>query len=101
MEHQFFRFFILKVPWTALAIASLAILTEVASIQFSIHAKESSISQLINGISKDLQELIKCFNGATVFIPFKIPLLFLLPTKCNLYLNDKEFTTVTFSLSAI
>ena len=101
MEHQFFRFFILKVPWTALAIASLAILTEVASIQFSIHAKESSISQLINGISKDLQELIKCFNGATVFIPFKIPLLFVLPTKCNLYLNDKEFATVTFSLSAI
>ena len=29
------------------------------------HEKSSSISQLINGKSRDLQKLLKCFNGTT------------------------------------
>ena len=81
--------------------ASLALLTEKASTPFSIHVKESSTLQSINGISNDLQKLLKYFNGTAIFTPFKYPLLSVLPTKFDLYLNDEEFATVTFALSNI
>ena len=44
-------------------------------MQLSIHFNESSILQLINGISNDLQKLVKYFNGTAIFTPFFLPLL--------------------------
>ena len=69
-----------------------------ASTQFPIHVNESSTLQLINGISNDLQKLLKYFNGIAIFTPFKSPLLTVLPTKLDLHLNDEEFSTVAFAL---
>ena len=55
------------------------------NIQFLSHVNESSTLQLINGISNDLQKLLKYFSGTTIFTPF----LFVI--KFDLYLNDDEF----------
>ena len=41
------------------------------------------------------------FNGTAIFTPVKSPLLSVLPTKFDLYLNDEEFATVTFALLTI
>ena len=54
------------------------------NIQFLSHVNESSTLQLINGISNDLQKLLKYFNGTAIFTPF----LFVI--KLDLYLNDDE-----------
>ena len=56
-----------------LKVALLA-LAAVVSAQFSIQFNESSALQLINGISNDLQKLLKYFNGIAIFTPFFIPL---------------------------
>ena len=47
------------------------------------------ISQLINGISKVLQKLLKCFNGAIILVFFVpsapvVPVIFYLNLKENL-----------------
>ena len=52
--------------------------------QFSININESSILQLINGISNDLQKLLKYFNGTAIFTSF------LLVIRPDLYLYDDE-----------
>ena len=49
--------------------------------------------QLINGISNDLQKLLKYFNGASIFVLFAELLVLLtasaiFPTRAALYLND-------------
>ena len=54
------------------------------NIQFLSHVNESSTLQLINGISNDLQKLLKYFNGTAIFTPF------LSVIKLDLYLNDGE-----------
>ena len=41
------------------------------------------------------------FNGTAIFTPVKSPLLSVLATKFDLYLNDEEFATVTFALLTI
>ena len=43
--------------------------------QFSDHVKINSSSQLINGIFKLLQKLLKCFSGITTSVLF-LPTLF-------------------------
>ena len=53
-------------------------------MQFSFHVNENSTLQLINGISNDIQKLLKYFNGTAIFTPF----LFVI--KRDLYLNDDE-----------
>ena len=42
--------------------------------QYFVHLSFNSISQLINGISSDLQKLIKNFNGTAIAAFFRIPL---------------------------
>ena len=55
--------------------------------QFFAHLKLSSISQLINGKSRDLQKLLKYFNGATtsasnILLLFSVlPIIFVLYSK--------------------
>ena len=57
---------------------------KVVKIQFRSHDNESSTLQSINGISSDLQELLKYFNGTATFTPF---LSVIRPDLC---LNDDE-----------
>ena len=61
------------------------------NIQFLSHFNESSTWQLINGISNDVQKLLKYFNGRAIFIPF----LFVI--KLDLYLNDYELFGIWLS----
>ena len=49
-------------------------------ILFSFHDNESSTQQLINGISNDLQKLLKYFSGTAIFA------LFLSVIKLDLYM---------------
>ena len=39
-------------------------------MQFSIQCKSRWTLQLINGISNDLQKLLKYYNGTTIFVSF-------------------------------
>ena len=58
--------------------------------------------QLINGISNDLQKLLKYFNGTAIFTPFFVPLFSVLPIRFALYLNEGALLSlVTFALSTI
>ena len=49
-----------------LALGSAACATIPVRTQISDHVKIRFISQLINGISKVLQKLLKCFNGTMI-----------------------------------
>ena len=62
-----------------------------AKPQFLDKVKINSTSQLINGISKLLQKLLKCFSGITTFA-FANESLFcgVFPTTFALYLKDSE-----------
>ena len=42
--------------------------------QYFVHLRFNSNMQLINGISCDLQELLKCFNGTRIDTFFRTPL---------------------------
>ena len=53
-----------------------------------MHFNESSSLQLINGISNDLQKLLKYFSGTAIFTPFFVPLFSVLPIILALYLNE-------------
>ena len=61
---------------------------KLVKIQFSFHDNESSTLQLINGISNDLQKLLKYFSGKAIFTPF------LLVIKLDLYLYDDELSGI-------
>ena len=65
-------------------IAKIAAVPALENIQFSYQSSETSTLQLINGISNDLQKLLKYLSGTTVFTPFQFV------TKLDLYLNDDE-----------
>ena len=65
-------------------IAEVAAVPALDNIQFSYHFNESSTLQLNNGISNDLQKLLKYFSGPAIFQPF------LSVIKLDLYLNDDE-----------
>ena len=67
------------------------------NIHSSHHPNKNSILQLINGISNDLQKLLKYFNGIAIFTPsffLFAPSASVLPIKLDLYLNDDELSTV-------
>ena len=62
------------ITWGSLVFpAVLAVIS--AKTQFLDQVKISSISQLINGISKVLQNLLKCFRGITTSVSFLPTLL--------------------------
>ena len=70
----------------ALVIVKVEFPTKLDRTQFGFHVNESSTLQLINGISNDLQKLLKYFSGTTILTPF----LFVI--KLDLYLSgDKIF----------
>ena len=67
-------------------------------IQSSIQFNSKWILQLINGISSNLQNLLKYFNGKTIFVSFTklfppaTPAVF--PTGAPFYLNDSELSAI-------
>ena len=71
------------------------------SKHLSYHFHESSTLQLINGISNDLQKLLKYFNGTTIFTPFFVPLFSVLPIRFALYLNEGALSLLTSALLTI
>ena len=60
--------------------------------QFSDQVKIRLIWQLINGISRVLQKLLKYFNGTGISIFFRLLLAGVFPVILILDLNDLEFT---------
>ena len=75
------------------------ILLELASSfssSFAYKTKRYSLSfnlnlHLINGVLIDLQKLLRCFNGTTITVFFKIPFAPLVPMfSINLFLYLKE-----------
>ena len=65
------------------------------NIQFLSHVNESSTLQLINGISNDLQKLLKYFNGTTIFTPYFLPPFGMVSVRFDLYLKDDELSVLT------
>ena len=56
--------------------------------------------QLINGISSDLQKLLKSFNGTAAVAFFKIPFELTVSVSCNnlaLYLKDLKLLSLEIS----
>ena len=86
MEHSFASVIVKVGLFTLLSALGLQV-----SIQFSIQFNESSTLQLINGISNDLQKLLKYFNGTAIFTPFFIPFALVLPIRLALYLNEGAY----------
>ena len=52
-----------------------------------------SISQLISGISRVLQKLLKYFDGTAISTSLVLPAAGVLPAILTLDLNDSEFVT--------
>ena len=76
-------------------IVKVDLLSSLDNIQFSFHDNESSTLQLINGISNDLQKLLKYFSGTAIYT------LFLSVIKLDLYLYDDELLTAKWTFSSI
>ena len=57
--------------------------------QVGDHVKRLT-SQLINGISRVLQKLLKYFNGTIISTSFVLPAAGAFPVIFNLYLNDSD-----------
>ena len=58
--------------------------------------------QLINGISNDLQELLKYFSSTAIFTPFFVPFVSVLLTRFAFYLNEGALLSlVTIALLTI
>ena len=60
----------------------------------SIQFNESSILQLINGISNNLQKLLKYFSGTVTFTPFFVPFASVLSIILALYLNERALLSL-------
>ena len=56
-------------------------------------------SQLINGISRVLQKLLKYFNGTIISISFVLPSAGVFPVIFILDLNDSESVKLSFDTS--
>ena len=68
-------------------------------IQSLLQFSSRLIFQLINGISKDLQKLLKYFSGTAIFTFLNAPLSAVVSglKKVDLYLKDAELSTETLS----
>ena len=79
----------------------LNVVSTIADITQSLGQSSSGlISQLINGISNDLQKLLKYFGGTAIFIFLNTLLIltaFSSPMKLDLYLKDVELFVETWS----
>ena len=56
--------------------------------QYFVHLSFNSTFQLNNGISRDLQKLLKYFNGTAIAAFFKIPFAL----SASVFSNDLAFT---------
>ena len=56
-------------------------------------------SQLINGISRLLQKLLKCFNGTIILTSFVFPSTGVFAVIFTWYLNDSDWIMVSFGTS--
>ena len=65
------------------------------NIQLLFHVNESWTLQLFNGISNDLQKLLKYFNGTAIFTPFFLPPFGMVPIRFDLYLKNDELSVLT------
>ena len=54
------------------------------------------ISQLINGVSRVLQKLLKYFNGTAILTSFVLSAAEVLPVILILYLNDSDSVILSF-----
>ena len=61
--------------WNSNPVGGLFATVRSAKTQFFGQVKSNSTSQLINGIFKFLQKLLKCFSGITISVSF-LPTLF-------------------------
>ena len=67
--------------------------------QLDDHVKIRLTLPLINGISRVLQKLHKCFNGTIISTSFVLPLLRVFPIIFTFHLNDSESAELFFDLS--
>ena len=75
-------------------------------MQSLIEFNSRSVLQLINGISNDLQKLLKYFNETTIFVIFTelfglLTASTVLPTRAALYLNGLELSILKSALLAV
>ena len=61
--------------------------------------KPKPISQLINGISRILQKLLKYFNGTAILTSFVLPATRHFPVILILYSNDTDCVILSFGSS--
>ena len=69
----------------------MSVITKVAAvppITIVYQSNEGSTLQLLNGISNDIQKLLKYFNGTAIFTPFFLPSAPILPIILALHLNE-------------
>ena len=72
---------------------------ELIITQVDNHVKMRSTSQLINGISRVLQKLLKYFNGTIILTSFLLSSAGAFPVIFILDLNDSEFVKLSFGSS--
>ena len=72
------------------AVANFPAPVELVITQVDDHVKIRLTSQLINGISRVLQKLLKYFNGTIILTSFVLPPAGVFPVIFTLDLNDSE-----------
>ena len=102
-----YNFVFLIVEIILLALASSLILFSLPATdktQYFARLSFNSTLQIIHGISYDLQELLKYFNGTTIVALHKIPLAALgegraaaFPNNLALYLKDLKLSSLAIS----
>ena len=68
--------------------------------QYFVHLRFSFMLQLVNGISNDIQKLLKYFNGTSIVAFFRIPIASsasVLPKNLALYLKDLKLLVLAIS----
>ena len=97
-----FVFLIVEILLLALLLIISFSLRATDKAQYFVHSSFSSTLQLINGISSDLQKLLRYSNGTGIVAFFKI--LFALPASIfpnNLALYWKDLKSPVFSMSEL
>ena len=80
-------------------IVNLASPVELVKTQVDDHVKKRLTSQLISGISRVLQQLLKYFNGTIILPYFVLASWEVFPVIFTLDLNHSEFAKLSFGSS--
>ena len=81
------------------AISNFPTPVELVITQVDDHVKMRLISQLINGISRVLQKLLKYFNGTIISTSFVLPAAGVFPVIFILDLNDSDCVMLSLGSS--